>query len=140
MNEAIKNRDESYKEVLKTLGARQKTVYDLICTYGGLTSHEVATKMVLVMGSINGRTKELEQRALIMASGSRWNSKTKRYNTVWVATTLEQYYTIREAKIAELHERAVHLAVDLGNVASPSAIDLISKEIYRIDKKLEILI
>lgn len=139
MEESIKNRNESYEKI-KPLGPKQKVVLDLITKYVGLTTHEVADKMRLKTESITGRIKELEQRGCIKAIGRCFNYKTERKNTIWLNTTPEEKKSIVEAKIADLHERAVHLSVDLGNVVSNSAIDLISKELKRIDKKLEILI
>ena len=138
--ESEKNRDDAYLELVPTLGLRQATVLSLITTYRELTISEIALKMRLGTNHISGRIGELEQRCLIRIKGSKKNLNTKVKNTVWEVIPISERKAAREVKINVLTEKAVHLAVDLGNVASVSAINLISKEIFRTDQKLALLI
>jgi DNA-binding MarR family transcriptional regulator len=79
---SITNRNNSYKEIIKDLGLKQQQVFNCLKESGNLSSEDI--KEILKLRdkcSVTGRLKELEERCLITAVGSRV-SKLKKLITI----------------------------------------------------------
>ncbi len=99
---SIKNRNESFHKLTDKLGERNKTAYNLIKKYRGLTSHQIKEKMILGLNQVSGRITELKDLFLIKESGSRKNEKSDCKNTFWVITSIEERRDLVDAEFIKL--------------------------------------
>lgn len=111
--ESIINRDESFYTQIAKFAQRRWTVYNLIKTYNGLTSHEIKDKMVLGKHQISGRVTELAEEFWVKSNGSKLNEQTGKQNTIWVVTTPEEREELIKYKLQELNDNLTDLKVDL---------------------------
>lgn len=70
-------------EILPQLGARQRTVYDLLESNINMTNKEIASQLNCDVCSITGRIKELRDLELVFEDGKRPCRITGRTATSW---------------------------------------------------------
>ncbi len=134
---AIQNRNECFFTNAETLGARKKTVYKIIESYGKLTAQEIKEKMVLGVNQISGRLTELSDLYLIKESGSKFNEKSDRPNTLWEITTPDERIDMVNTAFINLRSERDTLINDL-NLLNLSQItrDRTFKRVRTIDKQI----
>jgi hypothetical protein len=133
-NISITNRNNSYREIIKDLGLKQKQVFDCLQEAENLSSEDI--KEILKLKdkcSVTGRLKELEEKCLISAIGSR-DGKTI-YKTNSRAFTL----AIREHNKKIYEENLSELEKDLEKDLSVVTIDMIQNKISKLKKLIAIV-
>ena len=133
-NISITNRNNSYREIIKDLGLKQKQVFDCLQEAENLSSEDI--KEILKLRdkcSVTGRLKELEERCLITAVGSR-EGKTM-YSINNEATAL----ITRSSNKKNYENTLVELEKDIQKDLSPVALEMIQTRISKLKKLITIV-
>lgn len=140
MTESIINRNQSFYSQISKFAQRRWTVYNLIKTYNGLTSHEIKDKMVLGKHQISGRVTELAEEFWVKSNGSKLNEQTGKQNTIWVVTTLEEREKLVKEKLDELEDELGKLSIDSDYYdLCRTTQNLINDRIKKLDKLINAL-
>ena len=78
-----KTQVESFKETLKTISDRQKSVYSVLTVHGNCTNREIAKYLQWDINRVTGRVTELVSKGMVSAHGTKFDHETNRTVTVW---------------------------------------------------------
>lgn len=131
---SISNRNEAYKEVLKTLGKRQEQVFNCIKLKGPLNSEQIKQHLSFDdKCSVTGRLKELEERCLINPIS------TLEGKTVYEITPEENSLFLRNDRKAKYILTIYDLEQDLTKELSVVSLSMIHGKIIKLKKLISLL-
>ena len=131
---SITNRNNSYKDIIKDLGFKQQQVFNCLKDSGSLSSEDIKETLKLKdKCSVTGRLKELEERCLITAIGSRDGK------TIYTINSEEMAVVSRSDSKRNYEETLIELEKDIKKELSPVTLEMIANKISRLKKLITIV-
>jgi len=137
---SIKNRNESYVNLLEKLPKKRQLIYQLISETPGITAQQISIKHFLPINEITGRITELKEMCLIEEWGESENQHSGQANTGYRAIKNRSEIINRiNLKYAEIMGIKDALVSDYHNGLSVYTRNMIVKEIKKQDKRIAVL-
>ena len=131
---SITNRNNSYKDIIKDLGLKQLQVFNCLKEFGSLSSEDIKETLKLKdKCSVTGRLKELEERCLIAAIGSRDGK------TIYRINSEEMAIISRSDNKKKYEETLIELEKDIEKELSPTTLEMIANKISKLKKLITLI-
>jgi len=131
---SITNRNNSYKDIIKDLGLKQLQVFNCLQESGSLSSEDIKEALRLKdKCSVTGRLKELEERCLIAAIGSRDGK------TIYRINSEEMAIISRSDNKKNYEETLIELEKDIEKELSPATLEMIANKISKLKKLITLI-
>lgn len=131
---SITNRNNSYKDIIKDLGFKQQQVFNCLKESGNLSSEDIKETLRLKdKCSVTGRLKELEERCLITAIGSRDGK------TIYTINSEEGAVIRRSDNKKNYEDTLAELEKDIQKDLYPVTLEMIKSRILKLKKLITIV-
>jgi hypothetical protein len=131
---SITNRNNSYKDIIKDLGFKQQQVFNCLKESGNLSSEDIKETLRLKdKCSVTGRLKELEERCLITAIGSRDGK------TIYTINSEEGAVIRRRDNKKNYEDTLAELEKDIQKDLYPVTLEMIKSRILKLKKLITIV-
>jgi len=115
MNISTLNRNESYKSIMDSLPKRRLKIYEYIQKHQPVSPQEVCEIYQMKFNEVAPRFTELHQSGFIKEVGEKINNRSKKPNTAYSCTTIDEIAIIRRNMSIELSEEFNKITKDLLN-------------------------
>jgi len=126
--------------VIEKLPQKRQLIYQIIAEHKGITAQQISEKYLIPINEVVGRISELKERCLVEEYGSVDNNYSGHKNTVYRAiknrSEIIDRVNIKYAAITTIKDA---LTRDLIRDLSPYSKELLSKQLYREDKRIKVL-
>ena len=134
---SILNRNESYTLEKPKLRKKRKMILDILKNFpNGATSQEIEEATKLPINQVSGRLSELSASFYIKASGSKRCQYTGRNRTIWSVNNNDYRIYKQNKAFVELRDRKDLLVRDKNRGVSTLGLELLQKEINKINKQI----
>ena len=143
MNISTLNRNESYKSIVDSLPKRRLKVYEYIQNHQPVSPQEICEIYQMKFNEVAPRFTELHQSGFIKEVGEKINNRSKKSNTLYSCTTIDEIDKIRKDIRIDLSKEFNQITKDLINyedvlsVFSKNIIHKRVKAIIQLMKKIK---
>lgn len=137
MELSIKHRNETYEKIKEKLSESRRVVYESIADLGQTDLDTICFNLNRTKNELSGRITELKFYGLIKEVGDNISSRSNNKVTLYTLTTPEEQIEIVNKTFVELREKSDSLVNDYNLGLSKFSINLIKREIRKINAKIK---
>jgi hypothetical protein len=140
MENSILNRNTTYIKEKPKLSRKRQLILDVLKQFPkGLTSEEIVKLTRMPINQVSGRLSELKSMFYISGDGSKRCVHTKNYRTIWRVCNNDWRVFKTNKAFVELRKQKDDLIRDKLRGVSTFTLELLKKEINKIDNKINLL-
>ncbi len=137
MNTSIRNRNESYFNILNSLPKKKQLILQLFSENPNSTSQEIHEKYLIPINEVVARVSDLKNEFLLVETGSKENRWTGRMNTTYrVVKNINERIDLINERFVELRDQKDKLIRDYKKGLSEYTKSIILKIMNSIDVKI----
>lgn len=137
MELSIKHRNETFEAIKEKLSESRRVVYQAIADLGQTDLDTICFNLNRTKNELSGRITELKFYGLIKEVGDNISSRSNNKVTLYILTTPEEQIEIVNKTFVELREKSDSLVNDYNLGLSKFSINLIKREIRKINAKIK---